>query len=446
MRKYFGTDGIRGKVGEASMHPEFLVKLAWAIGKSLARNDHARIVIGKDTRVSGDLLESAIQTGLLSAGVDTYLLGPLPTPAIAYIAKIMEFDAGIVLSASHNPYYDNGIKLFSKDGFKLDDETELSIEALMDSPMQVNTSDHLGKSYRLEDALRKYIDFCKSVIPKSCHMHGLKIVLDCANGAAYYIAPLIFAELGVDVITINNQPDGFNINEKCGSTHPEQLQAAVKKHNAALGIAFDGDADRVIMVDEHGEIVDGDELLYIIAAHQQETHNFKGGVVGTVMTNLGIEKAFTQKGIPFIRSKVGDRYVLEQLKRNDWLLGGESSGHIIHLGFTTTGDAMVSALLGLWAVVESGKTLSELRTSVKKCPQKMINVTIQSAIDATQQQKIDIAVKEIESQLNQCGRVLLRPSGTEPLMRVMVEGEDKKQVEQLTEELATTVEKILNPG
>lgn len=444
MRKYFGTDGIRGKVGEELMHPEFLVKLAWAIGKSLTHNDHARIVIGKDTRVSGYLLESAIQTGLLAAGVDTYLLGPMPTPAIAYITKTMQFDAGIVLSASHNPYYDNGIKLFSKDGFKLDDATELAIESLVDSPMQVNASDHLGKAYRLEDALRKYVDFCKSIIPQNINMHGLKIVLDCANGAAYYAAPLTFAELGMDVITINNKPDGMNINEQCGSTHPEQLQKEVKKHNAALGIAFDGDADRVIMVDEHGDIVDGDELLYIIATHQKATHGFKGGVVGTVMTNLGIEKALAEKDISFVRSKVGDRYVLEQLKNNDWLLGGESSGHIIHLGFTTTGDAMVSALLGLWAVVESGKTLSELRKPVRKFPQKMINVKLHSKINETQQQQIDIAVKDIEAQLNQSGRVLLRPSGTEPLMRVMVEGEDKTQVEQLTTQLAKTVENILS--
>lgn len=443
MRKYFGTDGIRGKVGEMPMQPEFLVKLAWAIGKSLTHNEHARIVIGKDTRVSGYLLESSVQAGLVAAGVDVYLLGPMPTPAIAYITKAMQFDAGIVLSASHNPYYDNGLKIFSNEGFKLADDTELAIESLIDKPMAVNASEHLGKAYRLEDALRKYIDFCKNIVPKHINMRGLKVVVDCANGAAYYIAPLIFRELGLDVIAINNHPDGLNINAHCGSTHPEQLQQEVKKHKAALGIAFDGDADRVIMVNEHGDIVDGDELLYIIATHQQAHQEIKGGVVGTLMTNLGMELALAEKNIPFVRSKVGDRYVLELLQQNNWQLGGESSGHIIHLGYTTTGDAMVSALLVLWALVESGLTLSELCKPVQKFPQKMINVKMAAPIETKQQHQIDAAVKEVETQLQKRGRVLLRPSGTEPLMRVMVEGEDKALVEQLTTELAATVENIL---
>ena len=425
------------------MQPEFLVKLAWAIGKSIVRNNHARVVIGKDTRVSGYLLESAIQAGLVSAGVDAYLLGPMPTPAIAYITKSMQFDAGIVLSASHNPYYDNGLKIFSSAGFKLDDKTELAIEALIDKPLQVNAPARIGKAYRLDDALRRYIDFCKSIVPKNIHMHGLKVVVDCANGAAYYVAPRIFAELGIDVIAINNKPNGVNINENCGSTHPEQLQKEVKKHHAAIGIAFDGDADRVIMVDEQGEIVDGDELLYIIATHHQKHNNLRGGIVGTQMTNLGMELALAEKNIPFIRSKVGDRYVLEQLQTNHWQLGGESSGHIIHLGFTTTGDAMVSALLVLWALVESGASLSELRKPVQKFPQKMINVNMRTAINTHQQQQIDQAVKAVETQLQKRGRVLLRPSGTEPLMRVMVEGEDKKLVEQLSTQLAEEVENIL---
>jgi len=444
-RKYFGTDGIRGKVGDMPMHPEFLIKLGWAIGNILANNHHGRVVIGKDTRISGYLLESAIVAGLSAAGTDSYLLGPMPTPAIAYITREMNFDAGIVLSASHNPYHDNGLKIFSNDGFKLSDEIEFEIENLIDDPLTVVSNKKIGKSYRLDDAPRKYIEYCKSILPSHIDFSNLKIVLDCANGAAYQIAPLIFEELGFNVIVINNTPDGININKDCGSTHPEVLQDAVKSHQASLGIAFDGDADRVIFVDDNGDIVDGDELIYIIASHQQAQHTLKGGVIGTLMTNFGIERALQSLEIPFVRSKVGDRYVLAQLKAHDWQLGGESSGHIIHLDFSTTGDGILSALLALWALKESGISLSDYKGRIKKYPQYMINVPMHKPINDKQRQQIELAVKEIQAELGDKGRVLLRPSGTEPLMRVMVESNEPSLTQSLTEQLAETVKKILAP-
>lgn len=442
-RKYFGTDGIRGRVGEIPMQPEFLVKLGWAIGKSLGRRPRARIVVGKDTRISGYLLESSIEAGLAAAGVDTYLLGPLPTPAVAYITRIMEFDAGIALSASHNPYEDNGLKIFSKAGFKLPDEAEFAIERLVEQPMQIVPSEQLGKAFRIEDALRKYIHFCTSVVPKTISFRGLKIVVDCANGAAYYLAPLIFRDLGMQVITIHDTPDGLNINKNCGALYLQDLQDAVKQHGADLGIAFDGDADRVMMVDASGDIVDGDDLLYIMAMHQKKQNKLQGGVVGTFMTNLGLERAFQAVDIPFIRTNIGDRHVLEALQKANWQLGGETSGHIIHLGYATTGDGISSALLVLWALVDNQQPLKEARQSLQKFPQHMINVKLKTPLSFDHQVQIEALAKEVESSLNKQGRVLLRPSGTEPVLRIMVEGEELAKVKALTTELAEKVTDIL---
>jgi phosphoglucosamine mutase len=442
-RQYFGTDGIRGRVGDMPMQPEFLVKLGWAIGKTLSHSPRGRVVVGKDTRLSGYLLESAVEAGLAAAGVDTYLLGPMPTPAIAYITRVMEFDAGIVLSASHNPFYDNGLKIFTKQGIKLSDELEIMIEQKLAEPLQMVDAHHLGKAYRIEDALRKYIEFCKAIVPTALPFKGLKVVVDCANGAAYYLAPVILSELGVDVIAINAHPDGLNINDHCGAIHPQGLQDAVKKHHADLGIAFDGDADRVIMVDETGELVDGDELLYIIAMHQKQQQRLQGGVVGTLMTNLALEQAFLRENIPFSRAKVGDRYVLAQLQQSGWQIGGESSGHLIHLGYSTTGDGILSAILVLSALLDENVSLKEARARLVKYPQKMINVKLTKPFGVSEQQQLDALVQAAELSLGNRGRILLRLSGTEPLLRVMVEGEDMQSVNLLATELAEKVEQLI---
>ncbi len=440
-RKYFGTDGIRGCVGEGPITPEFMLKLGWAVGKVFANNDvdRSKVLIGKDTRISGYMFEAALEAGLTSAGVDINLLGPMPTPAIAYLTRTFHAQAGIVISASHNAYEDNGIKFFSSDGTKLADEVELAIEAQLNKSQTTVGSSSLGKASRMTDASGRYIEFCKSTIPLGVKLNGLKIVVDCAHGATYYVAPNVFDELGAKVTTMGVSPDGLNINAHCGSTSPERLAEKVVQENADLGIAFDGDGDRVVMVDHTGAIVDGDELLYIIAAHQRQSDGYKNGVVGTLMTNLGLELALAKLDVPFVRTNVGDRYVMEALKTRNWKLGGESSGHIICLGSTTTGDGIIAALQTLAAVVDSGKSLQELKQGMFKFPQTMINVKLCNKAVAAGNAKVDAAVTDIESKLGEKGRVLLRPSGTEPVIRVMVEGEDIAIVDKYAKELAEIV-------
>jgi phosphoglucosamine mutase len=437
-RRYFGTDGIRGKVGEFPITPEFVLKLGWAVGRVLARGDGGKVVIGKDTRISGYMFESALEAGLSAAGVDILLLGPMPTPAIAYLTRTLHADAGIVISASHNPFEDNGIKFFSSDGAKLPDEVELAIEAELGKPMEMAPPASLGKARRVVDAGGRYIEFCKSSFPNTIDLKGMKLVVDCANGATYHVAPNVFRELGAQVMPLANEPDGLNINVNCGSTHPLALREAVLVQGADLGIAFDGDGDRVLMVDHEGEVVDGDELLYIIAAarHMQEK---VPGVVGTLMTNLGMEHAIKQAGIGFERAKVGDRHVMEKLKQHGWSLGGEGSGHLICLDYTTTGDGVIAALQVLRAMVEQGKSLRELKSGMSKYPQTLINVRLGEQCDVMALPEVQQAVKQAETTLCGKGRVLLRPSGTEPLIRVMVEGEDASLVSRIAEQLADTV-------
>ena len=438
-QKYFGTDGIRARVGQPTMTPEFVLKLGYAAGKMLANDSHGLVLIGKDTRISGYMLESSLQAGLSAAGVDIKLVGPMPTPAIAYLTRTLRASAGIVISASHNPYYDNGLKFFSGKGQKLGDEIELAIEAEMDKPLEVVSSDKLGKAERITDATGRYIEFCKSTIPTADALHGLKVVVDCANGATYSSAPYVFQELGAEVITIGASPDGLNINEDCGATSPKRLRDAVLSNKADLGIALDGDGDRLIMADHKGEIVDGDEALYIIAAGWHKEDLLQGGVVGTLMSNLGLEVGLQRFGIPFKRAKVGDRYVMEHLKAEGWKLGGESSGHIICLNRTTTGDGIVAALQVLHVMVTSGRSLHELKQGMQKFPQTLVNVPLENKIELDTSSLISAAVKDVESSLQDRGRVLLRPSGTEPLIRVMVEGEDLTQVTLYAEQIADAV-------
>jgi len=441
-KRYFGTDGIRGRVGQFPITPDFVLKLGWAAGKVFAREGHSKILIGKDTRISGYMFESALEAGLSAAGVDVLLTGPMPTPAIAYLARTFRADAGIVISASHNPFFDNGIKFFSSQGTKLPDEIEQAIEAQMDIAMTTVDSAELGKAKRIDDAAGRYIEFCKATAG-GISLKGLKIVLDCANGATYHVAPAVFSELGATVVEIASSPDGLNINEECGATATQRLQKVVTAEAADLGIALDGDGDRVIMVDHLGEQVDGDELLYIIAAQMRREDSFKGGVVGTLMSNFGLEQAFVREGIPFTRANVGDRYVMEQLYKNDWLLGGESSGHIVCRHLTTTGDGTVAALQVLKAIIETGKTLSELRHGMTKMPQTMINVRMENKVSIDGVEAIEQAVAATEATLGDRGRVLLRPSGTEPVVRVMIEGEDAAEVDKLCQQLAGDVEKAL---
>ena len=438
-RKYFGTDGIRGRVGDYPVTAEFMLKLGWAAGRVLGGNRGDRVIIGKDTRISGYMFESALEAGLSAAGVDVRLLGPMPTPAIAYLTRTLHACAGIVISASHNAYADNGIKFFSSEGTKLPDAVELAIEAELDKDMVTVESDRLGKAERVSDAAGRYIEFCKSTIPLTLSLKGLKIVVDCANGATYHVAPCVFDELGADVITIGVEPDGLNINQACGSTQPELLQNAVLEHRADLGIALDGDGDRLMMVDHRGELVDGDELLFIIARSRQREGALKGGVVGTLMSNLGLEHALQSHNIDFVRANVGDRYVLELLQQRNCMIGGESSGHIICLDRTTTGDGIVSALQVLAAMVKSGSTLYELKAGMKKYPQCMINVPVSGKVELNSTPVVQDAVKSAEQRLAGRGRVLLRPSGTEPLVRVMVEGEDAQQVSEEADQLASVV-------
>ena len=438
-RKYFGTDGIRGRVGDGVMTPDFVLKLGWAVGRVLCSDDHNLVLIGKDTRISGYMFESVLEAGLSAAGVNSRLLGPMPTPAVAYLTRTFRAAAGIVISASHNPFYDNGMKFFSSNGKKLPDEIEIEIEKQIDLPLEVVNSDQLGKVERVGDAAGRYIEFCKSTIPTRIKLNGLKIVVDCAHGATYHIAPDVFTELGAEVVSISSDPDGLNINSECGAANPKALRMAVIEHQADLGIAIDGDGDRLIMIDNTGAIVDGDELLYIIAQARKMEKNLHGGVVGTLMSNLGLEHALQEKGIEFKRSAVGDRYVMEMLQEYSWNLGGESSGHIICLDRTTTGDAIISALQVLQILVTTQKSLREAKSGMKKYPQILINVPVSSKIDIENTPNIQQAVKDAESDLSDSGRVLLRPSGTEPLIRVMVEGVDAPQVKQLAQQIADSV-------
>lgn len=445
-KKYFGTDGIRGKVGESPITPDFVMRLGYAAGRvltsmesHLAKGAHPAVLIGKDTRISGYMLESALEAGLSAAGVDVLMTGPMPTPAVAYLTRALRAQAGIVISASHNPFYDNGIKFFSSLGTKLPDAIEHAIEAELDKPMQVMESASLGKVKRIDDAAGRYIEFCKSTFPNTLDLRGLKIVLDCAHGATYHVAPPVFHELGAEIIVIGNQPDGININHEVGSTHPQALRKAVLTHQADLGIAFDGDGDRVMMVDADGQLLDGDQLLFIIAAARQQSGLLQGGVAGTLMTNLALEHKLTTLGIPFARASVGDRYVLELLNQRDWQLGGENSGHILTLDKHSSGDGIIAALQVLQALIQSKKTLGQLRADLTLYPQVLINVKTSLKIDLAQHVDIQAAVKAAENALANTGRVLLRASGTEPKIRVMVEGEDQLLVQTLAQRIADVV-------
>nr|VFK32720.1 MAG: phosphoglucosamine mutase [Candidatus Kentron sp. MB]VFK35781.1 MAG: phosphoglucosamine mutase [Candidatus Kentron sp. MB]VFK77378.1 MAG: phosphoglucosamine mutase [Candidatus Kentron sp. MB] len=444
-RRYFGTDGIRGEVGKPPITAEFMLKLGWAAGRVLAVKDGGgRILIGKDTRISGYMFESALEAGLSAAGVDIRLLGPMPTPAIAYLTQTLHAQAGIVISASHNRFTDNGIKFFGKNGTKLSDSQEFAIETELDGPMQTVESHRLGKARRINDAPGRYIEFCKSTIPHGMHFQGFKIVIDCGHGATYHIAPNVFKELGADVIEMGTDPNGLNINDQCGATSTRYLQETVLQHHADVGIAFDGDGDRVIMVDHLGERVDGDELLYVIARAKQQTGQLSGDfVVGTVMSNLGLEQALVSHGLRLVRAQVGDRYVLQCMREGGWTLGGEASGHIICLDRLSTGDGIISALQVLSGLQQFHRTLHDFKQDVTKHPQILINVRISKQIDISTLPEIQQSVRAAESELAGKGRVLLRPSGTEPLVRVMVEGEEKGQVERLARAIAETVRTTL---
>lgn len=442
-KKYFGTDGIRGRMGEEPITPQTVLKLGWAAGQVLAKSgpDHAKVLIGKDTRVSGYLLESALEAGLSAAGVDIRLLGPMPTPAIAYLTRTARASAGIVISASHNPFEDNGIKFFSAEGSKLPDEIESAIEQAMHEPMVTVGSAQLGKVKRYPDAAGRYIEFCKSTFPHRLHLDGLKIVVDCANGAAYQVAPLVFSELGASVFPIANTPDGFNINHECGSTSPGQLQKAVLAEQADLGIALDGDGDRVVLVDHRGEVVDGDQMLFIIANSRLASGRLAGGVVGTLMSNLGLEQALAAQKVPFRRANVGDRYVMAMLQQEGWELGGETSGHLLCLDKSTTGDGIVAALEVLAVVRQTGKSLAELKVGMQVFPQTMINVRMSRHFDLKASAPVQKALGDVEKELAANGRVVLRASGTEPVVRVMIEGRDPALVARLGQQLADTVKR-----
>lgn len=443
-KKYFGTDGIRGRVGEGVITPEFVLKLGWAVGRVLGGEPGSKVVIGKDTRISGYMLESALEAGLVAAGVDIYLLGPMPTPGIAHLTRTLYAKVGVVISASHNPYYDNGIKFFSTEGKKLPDAVELAIEAELDKPMTTVESKHLGKAFRVDDAAGRYTEFCKSSIPWPMNFDGMKLVVDCANGATYHIAPNVFSELGAEVIAIGAEPDGLNINAGVGSTHIGALQEAVRRESADIGIALDGDGDRLLMVDADGTVLDGDDILYVIACARKHNGGLQGAVVGTLMTNLGLEHALSREGIGLERTLVGDRYVMERLRQVGGTLGGEPSGHIICLDRTTTGDGIISALQVLAEVVKSGSSLGQLRAGVTKYPQILINIPLSNgtAESIMASNELKAAVAGAEDELGTSGRVLLRPSGTEPLIRVMVEGREDGQVRALADRLAGVVETL----
>ncbi|HTG97278.1 MAG TPA: phosphoglucosamine mutase [Burkholderiales bacterium] len=439
MRKHFGTDGVRGTVGQSPMTPDFVLRLGYAAGKVLLeKNVHPAVLIGKDTRISGYMLESALEAGFSAAGVDVHMCGPMPTPAVAYLTRALRLTAGVVISASHNPYPDNGIKFFSGDGFKLPDTTEAAIEEAMEQPMGCNPASKLGKVWRVDDAPGRYIEFCKSTFPSQLDLKGLKIVVDCANGAAYHVAPHVFHELGADVVSIGATPDGFNINEQVGATAPASLKKEVLSQKANLGIALDGDADRVLIVDGEGRSYDGDQLLFAVAKHRSGREKV-AGVAGTLMTNFAFEKAMARLGIGFARAKVGDRYVLELLREKGWLLGGENSGHLICLDKHTTGDGIVSALQVLEAMRQSGRSLAELTADLVMFPQVLLNVAVPRGFDWKAHQSIKQARNDAEQSLNGKGRVLLRPSGTEPVLRVMVEGEPREAIESAAKSIADAV-------
>ncbi|AXR06432.1 phosphoglucosamine mutase [Salinimonas sediminis] len=444
-RKYFGTDGIRGKVGESAINPEFVTKLGWAAGKVLAGQGTNKVLIGKDTRISGYMLESALEAGLSAAGINIGLLGPMPTPAIAYLTKTFRSEAGIVISASHNPYYDNGIKFFSADGFKLDDDIELAIEAMMDQPLECVASNKLGKATRVEDAAGRYIEFCKGTFPSDLNLKGLKIVVDCAHGATYHIAPDVLSELGADVIEIGTTPNGLNINDKVGATSMRAIVDKVLEEKADLGFALDGDGDRIMMVDHLGNILDGDQILYIVARDALKCGRLQGGVVGTLMTNLALENALAKLGIPFARSKVGDRYVMELLQQKGWAIGGESSGHILNLNLASTGDGMVAGLQVITAMLRANMNLHDLSSGFEKYPQTLINVRYDaSAGNPLEDSQVAEVTTQAEASLGKTGRVLLRKSGTEPLLRVMVEAQESSSSKNWAEKIAEVVRKVAN--
>lgn len=441
-RKYFGTDGIRGRVGQAPMTVDFIMKLGWAAGKVLSKSRRGQVVIGKDTRISGYMFESALEAGLAAAGLDVLLLGPMPTPAVAYITQSQRATAGIVISASHNPYHDDGVKFFNGDGFKLPDATEEAIEEMLDLELEMVVPEQIGKATRMEDAKGRYIEFCKSSIAFNKSLRGLKLVVDCANGATYHIAPAVFRELGAEVIEVGTRPDGLNINNEVGALYPENMRAHVLENQADMGIAFDGDGDRVMMMDARGDVKNGDQLLYIIVRDKLAKGRLDGGVVGTLMTNLGFEHALQASDIPFARAAVGDRYVMAELVERGWQLGGESSGHIICLDKTTTGDGIISSLQVLDALVSNEQTLTEACSELDIYPQTMINVPLSTTLDLDNSAVLKDAVKSAETELRDAGRVLLRASGTEPLMRVMVEGQDSEQVSSIASTLAQAVRDI----
>jgi len=443
-RRYFGTDGVRGRVGEAPITPDIVLKLGWAAGRTLAQADSARgerpaVLIGKDTRISGYLLEAALEAGLSAAGVDTYLCGPLPTPAIAYLTRALRLSAGIVISASHNPFDDNGIKFFSAAGAKLPDNVELAIEREMERPLACAPSADLGKAFRVGDAPGRYIEFCKSTFPNELDLRGLRIVVDCANGAGYHVAPPVFHELGAEVIPIADAPNGTNINALVGATHPAHLVERVRAHGADFGIALDGDGDRLVMSDCDGRLYDGDQLLYVIARDYQRRGALSGGVVGTLMSNLGFEQALARAGIALFRAKVGDRYVLEEMVTRGWSLGGENSGHMICLDKHTTGDATIAALAVLRALIEQRTTLAEASAPVALFPQRLINVPVRRDWDWRANEAVRDAERSAVSSLGSAGRVLLRPSGTEPVLRVMVEARERALADRHAESLAQVI-------
>jgi phosphoglucosamine mutase len=438
-RRYFGTDGVRGTVGQAPMTPDFVLRLGYAAGRVLAgQSRQPAVLIGKDTRISGYMIEAALEAGFSAAGVDVLLCGPLPTPGVAYLARALRLTAGVVISASHNPYADNGIKFFSGDGFKLPDAVEAEIERALESPIGCNESAKLGKARRVDDAAGRYVEFCKSCFPAELDLRGLRIVVDCAHGAAYSVAPNVFHELGAEVVPIGVSPDGFNINDLFGASSPRQLESAVRMHKADLGIALDGDGDRLLMADAAGQLYDGDQLLYAIVKHRASKEKVPG-VAGTLMTNFAVEQAFAKLGVPFARAKVGDRYVLELLREKGWLLGGENSGHLLCLDKHTTGDGIVSALQVLSALRQSKRTLGELTADLVMFPQVLVNVPVPKGFDWRKDGAIAAAQAAAEKSLHGRGRVLLRPSGTEPLLRVMVEGEPMQVVEQAANSIAAAV-------
>ncbi|ALV93629.1 MULTISPECIES: phosphoglucosamine mutase [Pantoea] len=441
-RKYFGTDGIRGKVGEAPITPDFVLKLGFAAGKVLARSGSKKVLIGKDTRISGYMLESALEAGLAAAGLSAAFTGPMPTPAIAYLTRTFRAEAGIVISASHNPFDDNGIKFFSAEGTKLPDEVEEAIELELEKPLTCVESAELGRASRIVDAAGRYIEFCKGTFPSELSLNSLKIVVDCANGATYHIAPNVLRELGAKVIAIGVQPDGMNINKECGATDLRMLQQRVLDEKADLGLAYDGDGDRIMMVDHLGEKVDGDQILYIIAREALRQGQLRGGVVGTLMSNMGLELALKQLGIPFTRAKVGDRYVLEKMQEKGWRMGAENSGHVILLDKISTGDGIVASLQVLTAIVRNHMSLHDLCSGMKMLPQVLVNVRFTGSHDPLESDSVKAVTAEVEKTLAGRGRVLLRKSGTEPLIRVMVEGEDEKLVTELAHKIADAVKAV----